>query len=104
VKKAETIMEILATNNLTHSQSSRCRRTGRPRAEHGGALCTCARWRRFERQARPAGPIDRSFREHIERWVDESHGRVRADVARDRLEALGYSGSERRSSMCQRMR
>jgi len=37
------------------------------------------------------------FRKYIEGWVDESHGRVRADVVQDKLAALGlgYAGSER---------
>jgi hypothetical protein len=35
------------------------------------------------------------FREKIEEWVDASHGRVRADVAQRKLEAMGYAGSER---------
>src|SRR4029077_16946986 len=37
------------------------------------------------------------FRKYIEGWVDDSHGRVRADVVQDKLEALGlgYVGSER---------
>jgi hypothetical protein len=47
-------------------------------------------------------PVQRSqlidpFRSYVEGWVDESHGRVRADVVQDKLEALGlgYAGSER---------
>src|SRR5207249_7435753 len=35
------------------------------------------------------------FREKVEEWVDASHGRVRADVAQRKLEAMGYDGSER---------
>src|SRR6266581_715474 len=35
------------------------------------------------------------FRGKIEEWVDASHGRVRADVAQRKLEAMGYLGSER---------
>src|SRR5438034_3250427 len=47
-------------------------------------------------------PVQRSqvidpFRDYIETWVDESHGRVRADVVQTKLEmlGLGYAGSER---------
>ena len=34
------------------------------------------------------------FRKYIEGWVDDSHGRVRAEVVQDKLEALGlgYAG------------
>src|SRR5436305_3654920 len=35
------------------------------------------------------------FHEKIEEWVDASNGRVRADVAQRKLEAMGYAGSER---------
>src|SRR6266581_108536 len=35
------------------------------------------------------------FRGKIEEWVDASHGRIRADVAQRKLNALGYTGSER---------
>jgi transposase len=31
----------------------------------------------------------------IEEWVERSHGKIRADVAFDKLTALGYEGSER---------
>jgi transposase len=31
----------------------------------------------------------------VEEWVERSHGKLRADVAQDKLEALGYAGSER---------
>ncbi len=31
----------------------------------------------------------------VEEWVERSHGKVRADVAHDKLIALGYAGSER---------
>src|SRR6266849_7065731 len=56
-------------------------------------------------RARDAGelrtaPLQRSelidpFREKVEEWVDASHGRIRADVAHRKLEAMGYDGSER---------
>jgi transposase len=94
VKKAETIMEILAAYDLTHSY--------RDAAELVGcAPNTVARYV----QARDAGglratPVERTqqidpFREKLEEWVDASHGRVRADVAQRKLEAMGYTGSER---------
>src|SRR5699024_12188069 len=31
----------------------------------------------------------------VEEWVERSHGKVRADVAHEKLVALGYTGSER---------
>lgn len=87
-------MEILAAYDLTQSY--------RDAAELVGcAPNTVARYV----LARDAGgprttPAHRDqlidpFREKIEEWVDASHGRVRADVAQRKLEAMGYDGSER---------
>src|SRR6267378_7097419 len=87
-------MEILAAYDLTHSY--------RDAAELVG--CAPNTVARFV-QAREAGglratPVRRNqlidaFREKIEEWVEASHGRIRADVAQRKLEAMGYSGSER---------
>jgi transposase len=94
VKKAETIMEILAAYDLTHSY--------RDAAELVGcAPNTVARYvRTRDAGGLRATPVQRTqlvdaFREKIEQWVDASHGRVRADVAQRKLEAMGYTGSER---------
>jgi transposase len=38
-----------------------------------------------------------AFVEHIEGWMEASHGRVRADVCHEKLVALGFSGSARSS-------
>jgi len=37
------------------------------------------------------------FLPKIEEWVDQSTGKIRADVAHDKLEAMGFAGSERSS-------
>ena len=96
MKKTEAIMEILAAYDLTQSFRDAAELTG---SSHH----TVARYVR----ARDAGqlqttPVQRNqvidpFRKYIEGWVDDSHGRVRADVVQDKLEALGlgYAGSER---------
>ena len=96
MKKTEAIMEILAAYDLTQSFRDAAELTGCShhtvaryvRARDGGQLQTT--------------PVQRNqvidpFRKYIEGWVDESHGRVRADVVQDKLEALGlgYAGSER---------
>jgi transposase len=94
VKTTEAIMEILAAYDLTHSY--------RDAAELVGcAPNTVVRYV----LARDAGglkttPAQRNllidpFREKVEEWVDASHGRIRADVAQRKLEAMGYDGSER---------
>jgi transposase len=43
---------------------------------------------------RPGPRVD-AFALKIEEWVDRSRGRIRADVAHQRLLAMGYLGSER---------
>ncbi len=43
---------------------------------------------------RPRPRVD-GFAVKIEEWVDRSRGRIRADVAHQRLVAMGYMGSER---------
>ena len=35
------------------------------------------------------------FLEKVEEWVDRSEGKVRADIAHDRLVAMGFTGTER---------
>jgi hypothetical protein len=94
VKTTEAIMEILAAYDLTQSYRDAA-------ALVGCAPNTVARYV----LARDAGglrttPAQRNqlidaFREKVEEWVDSSHGRIRADVAQRKLEAMGYSGSER---------
>src|ERR1700737_124286 len=87
-------MEILAAYDLTHSYRDAA-------ALVGCAPNTVGRYV----VARDAGgvkttPAQRNllidpFREKVEEWVDASNGRVRADVAHRKLEAMGYDGSER---------
>ena len=47
-----------------------------------------------------AGPVRRErlldeFLPKIEEWVDRSNGRIRADVCHEKLQALGFEGSDR---------
>jgi len=94
VKRTEEIMEILAAYDLTGSFRDAAALVG---CDHH----TVAHYVR----ARDAGLISSAvqrrdqrmdpFREKVEEWVDASHGRVRADVAHRKLEAMGYDGSER---------
>lgn len=57
----------------------------RARDEAGGGL---------PQPIRPRPRVD-AFAEKIDEWVDRSRGRVRADVAHQKLVAMGYLGSER---------
>jgi transposase len=95
VKKTEEIMEILAAYDLTHSFRDAAALAGCDhhtvaryvRARDAGQLTNAAPQRRDQL-------ID-PYREKIEEWVELSHGRVRADVAQRKLEAMDYAGSER---------
>ena len=95
MKKTEEIMEILAAYDLTHSFRDAAALVGCDhhtvaryvRARDAGQLTQVAPQQREQRMD--------PFREKIEEWVELSHGRVRADVAQRKLEAMGYSGSER---------
>ena len=88
-------MEILEAFDLTGTLRGAAELAGcdhktvahwvRAREEAGGGLPVAVR---------PRPRVD-AFAEKIEEWVDRSRGRIRADVAHQRLVAMGYLGSER---------
>ncbi len=95
MKSAEEIMNILEAYDLTGSL--------RDAAELAGCSHhTVARYVRERELGRPvpgsaarpatvAGP----FLEKLEELVDRSQGKVRADVAHEKITAMGYAGSDR---------
>ena len=95
MKSREEIMEILEAFDLTGS------------FRDAGELAGCshhtvALWvaRRDAGKLPDDGPQRREritdpFLGKIEEWVERSDGKIRADVAFDKLVALGYTGSER---------
>jgi transposase len=94
VKTAEGIMEILAAYDLTESYRDAAKLAGCD--HHTVARYVAAR----EAGQLTAAPSRRAqildpYRAKVEEWVEASHGRVRADAAQRKLEALGYAGSER---------
>jgi transposase len=94
VKSAEEIMEILEAFDLTRSYRDAAELAG---CDHH----TVARYVAARKAGRlTADPATRAmvvdpYRAKLEEWVDRSHGKLRADVAHDKLVALGYQGSER---------
>jgi transposase len=88
-------MEILEAFDLTGTLRGAAELAGcdhktvahwvRAREEMGGG---------FPAPSRPRPRVD-GYWEKIEEWVDRSRGRIRADVAHQRLVAMGYRGSER---------
>jgi hypothetical protein len=95
VKSAEEIMEILEAYDLTGSLRDAAELAGC--SHHTVASLVAARERgeltpgRAERRDMLVDP----YREKLEEWVERSRGKVRADVAHEKLIGLGYTGSER---------
>jgi hypothetical protein len=93
VKSDEEIMEILEAFDLT--------RSFRDAGELAGCSPnTVAHWVAARDDATLQSPARRDqlidpYLSKLEEWVDASHGKVRADVAHDKLVALGYAGSPR---------
>ena len=94
MKHAEEIMNILEAFDLTRS------------CESAGRLAGCdpktvAYWvaRRdageLSSVAAPRAQLIGPFLEKLEEWLEASRGKIRADVAHDKLVAMGYRGSER---------
>lgn len=94
MKSAEEIMEILDAYDLTGS------------LRDAGELAGCSHHtvKHYVERRAAGGELDKAatrpqlIDEHlpkVEEWVERSHGKVRADVAHEKLVALGYKGSER---------
>jgi transposase len=95
LKSSEEVMEILEAFDLTGTLRGAAQLVG---CDHK----TVAHWVRARDEAgggppvsvRPRPRVD-AFAQKIEEWVDRSRGKIRADVAHQRLVAMGYMGSER---------
>ena len=94
MKSAEEIMEILEAFDLTGSYRDAGELAGV--SHHTVARYVTARdaGRLSDRPAARPQLID-EFLPTVEEWVERSRGKVRADVAHERLLALGFTGSER---------
>ena len=94
MKFAEEVMEILEAFDLT--QSYRTAAELASCSHNTVAHYVAAR----EAGGLTAHPVRRAqlvdpFLEKIEEWVEKSRGKLRADVAYEKLGAMGYQGSER---------
>jgi hypothetical protein len=94
LKSAEEIMEMLEAFDLTGSL--------RDAAELAG--CSHHTVGRYVRARDAGGVSDRAaarpqladeFWPKLEEWMERSKGKIRADVAHEKLAALGFQGSER---------
>ena len=94
VKHAGDVVEILEAFDLTGSLREAARLTG-------CSPMTVARYVRLRERGQVApDPVRRDqildpYLAKLEEWVERSHGRVRADIAHEKLLALGFDGSER---------
>lgn len=95
MKSAEEIMEILEAYDLTGSLRDAAELAGC--SHHTVAQYVAARDRGelTPEHAQGREMLVDPYREKLEEWVDHSRGEVRADVAHEKLIALGYPGSER---------
>lgn len=94
MKSAEEIMEILEAYDLTGSFRDAAELAGC--SHHTVAAYVARRDAGLVGRAKVARPmlID-GFLPQVEAWVENSEGKVRADVVHDKLLALGFTGSER---------
>ena len=94
MKHAGDVVEILEAFDLTGSLREAARLTG-------CSPMTVARYVRLRERGQAApDPVRRDqildpYLAKLEEWVERSRGRVRADVAHEKLLALGFDGSER---------
>jgi len=95
VKSAEEIMQILEAYDLTGSYRDAAELAGC--SHHTVARYVTAReeGRLTVGRAAPRPMLIDRFLPKLEEWVERSAGKIRADVAHDKLIALGYTGSER---------
>ena len=93
-KSDREIMEILEAFDVTgvaHSAAPLCKADPK----------TVRRYAQARDLGRPVtAPVPRPklidpFLEKVEEWVDRSEGKVRADIAHERLVAMGFTGNER---------
>ncbi|HEX6597509.1 MAG TPA: IS21 family transposase [Acidimicrobiales bacterium] len=94
MKSAEEIMHILEAFDLTNSYRDAAELAG---VDHHTVARYVAARDAGELSARPArrDQLIDPFLAKLEEWMDQSRGKVRADVAHDKLVAMGFGGSER---------
>jgi hypothetical protein len=93
-KSGREIVEILRAYDLTQTVWSAAQLAGvDPKTVERYVAMRDAGRNPFERDRRPKA-ID-PFLDKLEEWVDDSLGKIRADVAHRKLVAMGFTGNER---------
>ncbi|HWT50326.1 MAG TPA: IS21 family transposase [Mycobacterium sp.] len=95
MKSAEEIMEILEAYDLTGSLRDAAELAGCSHRTVAQYVAARDRGELTPEHAQGREMLVDPYREKLEEWVDHSRGKVRADVAHEKLIALGYPGSER---------
>ncbi len=93
-KSNQEIMEILEAFDLTRSYRAAAQLSGTDHKTVAHYVQRRDAGYDPYRRVRRARLVD-LYAEKIEEWVDHSHAQVRADVAYDRLVAMGFAGDER---------
>lgn len=94
MKSAEEIMNMLEAFDLTGSLRDAGELAGVSRHTVARYVTARAAGALSDQPAARPQLID-EFLPKLEEWIDRSHGKLRADVAHDKLLALGFTGSER---------
>jgi hypothetical protein len=94
VKSAEEIMKILEAYDLTGSLRDAAELAGCSHHTVARYVAEREKGRAPGAGARRPGVVD-GFLPKLEELVDRSKGKIRADVAHEKITAMGYAGSER---------
>jgi hypothetical protein len=95
VKSAEEIMNILEAYDLTGSLRDAAELAGCSHHTVARYVAERERGRAVPAGAQRAQPVIGAFLPKLEELVERSKGKIRADVAHEKITAMGYAGSER---------
>jgi transposase len=90
----EKMMEVLEAFDLTKSYRAAAQLVGVDHHTVARAVAARSLGQGPAEASAPAG-VAEAFADKIAEWIDRSGGKVRADVVHRKLQAMGYSGSER---------
>ena len=95
MKSAEEIMNILEAYDLTGSLRDAAELAGCSHHTVARYVAEREQGRAVPAAARRAQPVIGGFLPKLEELVERSKGKIRADVAHEKITAMGYAGSER---------
>jgi hypothetical protein len=95
VKSAEEIMNILEAYDLTGSLRDAAELAGCSHHTVARYVAGRERGRALPAGAQRLSPVIGGFLPKLEELVERSTGKIRADVAHEKITAMGYAGSER---------